>query len=278
MPRGFSTDFNNALQNRVQNLAVLVKVTRLDATVLGFTGADHDLLVDSQLYESADGLSMASFHSSIGSGVDNSEITGFLSDDRITVADLEKGLYNHATIEVYLVHRDDLTLFKKVSKGFVGEVWDDLDQFRAEVRGLLQVAKQQIGWLTSPTCRWVFGSIECGFVPTLDSNTVASRTSDRVFRATGLGAYADGFFAFGLLTFTSGACDGVSMEIKKWTQSTKEIELVMEMPAAVAVSDAFSITQGCSKLWAQCKTYANAERFGGEPHMPGLDKLLIMPK
>lgn len=278
MSRGFSVDFLAKLRADVPRLAVLVKLTRGDAVVMGFSSSQRTITVDGVDYLPADGLDIATFQTSIGSGIDNSEIRGFLDDARISLEDLERGIYNHATIEVYLTFRDDTTLVEKVSKGFVGEVSDDLDTFRAEVRGLLQTAKQVIGWLTGPTCRWVFGGTECGFAKATDTTAVASVTSRRVFRATGSGGRADGFFTFGFVTFTSGECEGLSMEVKKWTQATKEIELVREMPAAVQVGDTFTITQGCSKLWDQCKTYGNAGRFGGEPHMPGMDKVLIMPK
>lgn len=278
MPRGFSNDFNARLQARVLPLAVLVKLTRRDATVIGFTSADRDLVVDSVTYQSADGLDISAHSTSIGSGIDNSEIRGFLDDDRITLDDLQNGLYNGATIEVFLTFRDDLTLVEPISRGFVGEVFDDLDSFKAEVRGLLQLAKQKIGWLTGPLCRWEFGGAQCGYSKVTDTDAVASVASNRVFDLVNGHSRADGFYVHGVVTWLTGANAGLTMEVKSWDLSDKEVGLFMEMPADIEVGDTFTISEGCDLTWATCKLKANAARFGGEPHMRGTDNLLRMPK
>lgn len=56
-------------------VAWAIKITRTDDAVYGWTSADRDATIDAVIYESAPGLSVASFASSAGLAVDNSELT-----------------------------------------------------------------------------------------------------------------------------------------------------------------------------------------------------------
>jgi uncharacterized phage protein (TIGR02218 family) len=76
-----------------------------------------------------------------------------------------------------------------------------------------------------------------------------------------------------LLTFTSGDNSTLDMEVKKQTfisGSSHKIELFEKMPFAIDVGDTLSITAGCDKLIATCKTkFNNIVNFRGFPTIPG---------
>lgn len=83
-----------------------------------------------------------------------------------------------------------------------------------------------------------------------------------------------GFYDFGLITFTSGANAGLSMEVKKYTVGV--IELQLPMPYPVAVGDNYTIVTGCGKRFVEdCVTkFNNGVNFQGEPDLPGIDKVM----
>lgn len=83
-----------------------------------------------------------------------------------------------------------------------------------------------------------------------------------------------GTFDGGLLTWTSGANTGRAMEVKSYVPGL--IVLAQAMPYPVAVGDTYSMTPGCGKrLLEDCVArYGNAVNFVGEPHLPGMEKLL----
>ncbi|MEP9389665.1 DUF2163 domain-containing protein [Mesorhizobium sp. KR9-304] len=106
------------------------------------------------------------------------------------------------------------------------------------------------------------------------SAVVASVTSNAKFRLTVTESRSvDGWFANGgLVKFTSGANDGVVCTVRKYTHSTKEVELWITPPFTVAVSDTLEIMPGCDKTFAMCLArFANTINFRGENLLPGTD-------
>ncbi|MEQ1936186.1 MAG: DUF2163 domain-containing protein, partial [Fimbriimonadaceae bacterium] len=81
MPRTIPVDLLAHLQGEVVTLAVLVKLTRSDGTILGFTSSTEDITYLSQLYKASDGLSTSAMKSGV-KGVDNFDADGVLSDSR----------------------------------------------------------------------------------------------------------------------------------------------------------------------------------------------------
>jgi len=90
----------------------------------------------------------------------------------------------------------------------------------------------------------------------------------------GLGAYADGLFTGGRLTFTSGANQGAVAEVKqhRLADGIATIGLWAPLPAALTPGDAFTIAAGCDKAFTTCRDrFANLVNFRGFPFMPGND-------
>jgi uncharacterized phage protein (TIGR02218 family) len=84
---------------------------------------------------------------------------------------------------------------------------------------------------------------------------------------------ANNYFSYGLVSFTSGANAGFSMEVRDY--SSQRFGLFLPMPNAVEVGDQYSAIAGCDKLFDTCVgRFRNAINFRGEPHVPGTDKLM----
>ncbi len=263
------------LEQDVTTLATCWRVTRRDGTVMGFTDHDSDLVVESVTYEAATGFTPTAISSSAALNVDNLDIEGLLDAGAITTEDLLAGLYDYAEITVFQVNHafvgDGVLLLRQ---GWLGEVTCEDGQFIAEVRGLTQPLSQRVGEVYSPSCRAVFGDARCGINVALltQSGTITAVTSRTVLLDTARTEDA-GTFSSGVLTFTSGANAGLSVEVKEYTPGT--ITLVLPTSYAVEVGDAYTITEGCDKRFSTCANrFANAVNFRGEPHVPGFDRLL----
>ena len=104
--------------------------------------------------------------------------------------------------------------------------------------------------------------------------------STAIFRATGLDTFADGAFSAGKISFTSGANDGLAVEVKRHRRDAGgvSIELWQQMPEPIAAGDTFAITAGCDKRVATCRDrFNNAVNFRGFPHIPGNDFVITIP-
>jgi uncharacterized phage protein (TIGR02218 family) len=173
----------------------------------------------------------------------------------VNVADLTQGI---------ILHR----------RGWLGEVSLKNGQFIAEVRGLAQKLSQNIVELYSPTCRAVLGDARCKVAlgAFTASGTVDTVTSRQVFISNAL-TQAAGYFSGGEVAWLTGANAGRRMEIKEF--GNKQVTLVLPMPNNVAVGDTFNAIAGCDKTFNTCFTkFSNAVNFRGEPHVPGMDKML----
>ncbi len=272
--KSISSELKAHLAEEVTTLATCWKVTRRDNTVLGFTDHDRDILFDSVTYQAATGFTPTSIVGSAALNVDNLDIEGLLDAAAITEEDLLAGLYDFAEIEVFMVNYADLTQGRMMLRtGWLGEVTVKDGQFVAEVRGLTQQLSQTIGELYAPGCRARLGGSRCKMNMTgfTHIGTLTS-VSDRNIFTDSTRTEEDGYFAFGLMTFTSGANAGLSMEIKEFANG--QFITVLPMPYDVNVGDGYSAEAGCDKTFETCiSRFNNAVNFRGEPHVPGTDKI-----
>ena len=270
-----STAMAAHLRAPVTTLATCWKITRRDGTTLGFTDHDTDITYASVTYMAASGFTPSAVASSAALNVDDLDVEGMLSAGAITEADIMAGKYDYAEIEVFQVNYASTEMGHiPLRTGWLGEVQTQGERFVAEVRGLTQQLSQTLGERYSPGCRAQLGDAKCavdlsGFTHT---GTITNVTSRSVF-ADAAHEQADGFFTNGTITLTSGANAGYTMEVKNYSDDT--FVLTLPLPADVEVGDSYSAVAGCDKTLATCiATFSNAENFRGEPHVPGIDRML----
>ncbi|HET6322439.1 MAG TPA: DUF2163 domain-containing protein [Hyphomicrobium sp.] len=254
------------------------RLTRADGVKLGFTDHDRDLTFEGTTFEAAAGFTASEMRDSIGLSVDNLEVTSALSSDRLAEADLAAGLYDDARVEIFRVNWAEPEQRVLMRSGSLGEVRRAGLSFTAEVRGLAHYLQQPKGRLYQFTCDADLGDRRCGIA--LDApaykgeGTIIAAASTRRFTASGLSAFADGWFARGLLTFTSGAADGQAVEVRSHTNVGGIVTLELWAPARgpLESGQTFTVTAGCDKHCTTCRSkFANVANFRGFPHMPGND-------
>jgi uncharacterized phage protein (TIGR02218 family) len=274
--KNISTALASHISGEVTTLATCWKLTRRDNVVFGFTDHDADIIVDTVTYKAASGFTPSAIQNTASLSVDNLDVEGMLSAGNITETDIMVGLYDFAEIEIFQVNYKDITQGKlKLRRGWLGEVSLVKQQFVAEVRGLTQRLSQTIGELYSASCRATFADSRCKINPATYTvtGTVTSAVSNQEFKDSSRGE-ASGLYNFGKITFTSGANNGLSMEVKEFVSGGK-ITLVLPMSYNIAIGDGYIMVQGCDKTITTCANqYNNVVNFRGEPHVPGLDSML----
>jgi uncharacterized phage protein (TIGR02218 family) len=249
------------------------KIVRRDGLILGFTDHDTPLSFAGTAYEAATGFTASEVQSGLGLAVDNLTVAGALSSQSLNETDLAAGLFDNADVEIWRVNWAAPDQRVMLRKGSLGEVKRGKSGFSAEVRGLAHALNQPAGRVFAHGCDADLGDARCGVTLTPVTGTVASAADARRITATGLGAYASGWFTGGKLSFTSGTNTGRAMEVKRHAGAALELWQAMSEP--IVPGDAFSVTPGCDKQFATCKTkFANAAAFRGFPYMPGNDAAL----
>ncbi|MBS1716473.1 MAG: DUF2163 domain-containing protein [Armatimonadetes bacterium] len=279
MPRTISSALLAHLHEPVLTVALCARLTRTDGLQLGFTSANLPIVFDGLTYQPSDGLSLSTLQHASGTGVDNFEATGILSDERISEADLMAGKYAGAELLLQLVNYEDLSMGAVIlSRGFFGEIQVSDGNFHVEIRGLTYRLKQSSGEITSPLCRCRrLGDARCtvNLTPyTFTASVIGVNTDGSI--TFGPCSQATGYFDCGLVKFTSGQNSGLEGEIKSHTLSggNAVIFLRLPMPLLVAPGDAVTLTAGCDRRLTTCQTkFSNGVNFIGEPYLPGNDQI-----
>ena len=135
--------------------------------------------------------------------------------------------------------------------------------------------------MANTTSHWICGLNaalyqQTGAVGTvIDNRTLMPAASPGLVQqgsATPTAAAPAGWFNAGMLTFTSGALEGVNAEIKTWDGAT--LTFFLSLPALPAPGDTFTIEPGCNKGTDCAAKFNNIVNFQGEPFIPGMDQLL----
>lgn len=264
------------LTGQVSTLAQLCKITRTDGTVLAFADHDRDIEYNGTTYLANPGMTSSAITATGDLSTDNLEVQGVLDSPSITEADLIAGRYDDAAVEFYLVNwADPSDGAIRLPGGKIGPVrMTERGQFVVEVRGLVQAFSQNIVEVTSPGCRARLGDARCGVdVDALTVTGTITNVSGRRILGDTARAEATNYWRGGLLTMDSGACAGLSMEVKSFAVETGVgvLRLALPFPFDVAVGDAYTLAPGCDFSIQTCvDVFDNGNNFRGESHLPGM--------
>lgn len=282
--RAFDPVLQAHLDSGATTLCHCWRIVRRDGETIGFTDHDRPLAFDGVTFAPETGASGAALTSSADLSVDNGEIEGALTSERLSPEDLIAGRYDGASVEVWRVNwaAPDQRWLQK--SGVIGEVKRDGDRFTAEIRGLSHALDQASGRVYQRQCDARLGDARCGVdldTPQLTaSGTVSALVDDQRFTADGLGAFDDGWFDHGVLVWTGGANAGTRGLVKAHGVSATGTSLSLWTPAgaAVAAGDTFTISAGCDRRHQTCaEIFGNLVNFRGFHLMPGNDFAVSYP-
>lgn len=267
------------LATRTPTIAYLVRVTRVDEAVFGFTSHYRDIPYGGLTYLAGTWSSESTAATRAGMNVDDMEMVGVLDTETISDADVVAGVWAFARVEVFVCNWRDLTMgVGKLRHGYVGEIVRSGAQFTAELRGLMQALQQSFGRIIQIPCDADVGDARCGvnldtFTDGKVATTVTTVTSQRAFSASAI-TQASGWFDYGRVVFAEGTANaGVVREVK--TQVGAALTLQLPFPWPITAGEAFTVYAGCDKTFATCKTkFVNWVRHRGHPFVPTGDRLL----
>ncbi|MAM40277.1 MAG: beta tubulin, partial [Erythrobacter sp.] len=200
------------LDDGTTTLAWCWKITRADGVSFGFTDHDRLLSFGGTGYEPESGLSASEIRSGSDLSVDSQDAEGALTSDRITETDILDGRWDNALVEVWRVNWQAPGQRVLIRRGAIGELRRGRMSFVAEVRSMAHVLGQTVGRVFQGTCDAALGDGRCRV--DLDASTfkgtgtVVDPIRDRVFTASGISGFANGWFAFGVLEWASGGNSG----------------------------------------------------------------------
>lgn len=262
-------------------LARCWRLTRRDGAVLGFTDHDRDLAFGGTVFAARTGLEAAEATTEAGFAVGGGEVSGALVSAGITEDDIAAGLYDGAAVETWLVDWSAVENRLLLDIGTIGEVRRADQGFIAEVRGPTHRLDEERGRLYTGPCSAELGDARCrvdladpAFV---GEGAVEAADGDAAFRASGLDAFAEGWFDGGRLAWTGGANVGSAVEVKLHRVLAEGVLVALwaRPSRPMAPGDTFRVTAGCDKRLATCRDkFANLLNHRGFPHLPGNDFVL----
>lgn len=265
----------------VTRLAQIWTITRLDGEIFRFTSLDRDLTWLGETYQSCDSLvPSASEEVSEVDAAGTMDLSGAIGPDGITLAALYAGLFDGATVEVWLVPWSSPQVMpRRLLKGTFGAVELVETGFKVELLGDgAKLMQTPLIKLMQPGCRWQFGDRFCqkDLTALTVTGTVDTGLGQRDFTDAAR-AEAAGYFTRGRVTFTSGPNAGVSAEIKQHTAGGG-FQLWPRLPFGISTGDQYSMTPGCTNLKDAsggtngCTAWGQLLRYGGFDKVPGGDK------
>lgn len=282
--RTIPSELQAKLDSGVTTLACCWRLTRSDGVTQGFTDHDEDIVLDAVVCRAGTGFSASEATERLGLQVDGAELSGALADDSLTEADLAAGRYDAARVEVWLVDWSEPRLRVLLATGTLGEVRREGRAFTAELRSPADRLNQESGRLYTATCAADLGDARCTVDLTAPaycgSGAVVALSGTSTFSASGIDAFVDGWFTAGRLAFSSGANNGLAVEVKAHRADSEGVTLSLwqAMPEPIAAGDTFTINAGCDKRFATCRDrFGNAVNFRGFPHIPGNDFVMSYP-
>ena len=257
------------------------RISRADGVTLGFTDHDRVLTFNGTDFEPESGFAASEVRSGSDLSVDAQDAEGVLTSDRITETDIVDGRWDAAQVELWRVNWADTSQRVLLRRGAVGQIRRGRMAFVAEVRSLSHVLGQTVGRTFQASCDAALGDPRCGIdlenAAFKGSGVVTDLLRDRAFMATGLSAFAAGWFTSGTITWTSGANAGRITEVlaHELTGSIVTLTLLEAPVRAISEGDSFVARAGCDKRMATCAAkFANVVNFRGFPNIPGQDAVL----
>lgn len=275
------------LDSRAKRLAVLWAIERTDGVTLRFTNHNGVIEFEGETFTPAAAPDATARRAEAALKESNVDFRGVVDSSLITVGDLRSGLYRDAKVtEIIVDWRYPYNGALARSLFWIEQTVYDSEVWRAELGGPQRFARRKIGAVFTRTCHRELYDSECGVNKAANTVTGVSvlaledgpkKTVIFADPAT-ISAFSDGTFAYGELTFSTGANAGYSEHVKAYRASDRRIELQGPMPFEIAVGDTFEIVQGCDKLATTCDTkFSNLINFGGFLFMPGTDRVITTP-
>ncbi len=256
-------------------LAFAFVLRRRDGVTLGLTSHDRPLTVDGVACLASPGATPSAIQRSTRLDGDTVDLSGALSHAAIGEEDLDLGRWTGAALALHVVDWETGAVVATPIRGALGQAERRGRRFSVALDGPLARLDEPLTERTAPECRARLGDARCRVDPArltavrtvaaADDAGLALAEGDEARWAGGECAPLDGPLA-GLRLALGGAAAG-------------RLRLRLPPPRALDPGVRVRLTEDCDKTLATCAgRFGNAENFRGEPHLPGNDLLLRVPR
>ena len=278
--RALSPIFAAALNTGATTLCHCWRLTRRDGLVMGFTDHDCDLSFAGAIFHAATGLDAAQAETTVGLAVGSGDVQGVLVDDGLRDVDLEAGLYDDASVEIWIVDWTDVGNRVLMDIATIGEVRRTEFSFVAELRSLAHRFDEDQGRQFQRGCSANPGDDACKIA--LDGPLWSTGAAvARVERPGSLIVTPDAVFSPDFFTNGSLAdAGGAMLAIKLHERAADGDRIVLWSSPSVALAPGMRVTlrAGCDRSPETCRVkFDNIVNFRGFPHMPGNDVVVSCP-
>lgn len=274
-----SPELNALLLSGKFVMADLLTLTTLGGTVYRYTKADKDITYGGNTFSAGDVLfKRGRTRVVIGVEVDELELTFYAkSTNLLGGVPFLHAVHNRA------LDGADILLERAFAPTWSDSVTGTLIMFggrcgpfalgraggaRVKVKSDLTLLNIEIPRnLYQPGCLHTLFDTGCGITKAaLGAATTAASGSTRQVLNCSL-AQAAGYFDQGTITFTSGANNGVTRNVKSYTPGV--VTLSYPLPSTTMIGDGFTAYPGCDKKQATCSSkFSNLANFRGCPYVP----------
>lgn len=266
------------VEKELTTLAFCWRVERRDGMCLGFTSHDRDLVIGELRYRASPGMLPSAISISDGFDADTLDVSGALTSDAISAADLMAGRWDGAAVRLFIVNWEDPEAEQvPLARGELGDIAAQGGGFTAELRGPTALLDRPVVEQTSPECRAELGDKRCrvDMAPRVSVTRIAAVIEEDVLETVEAAGELNAY-GYGRLRWISGKNAGLESAILSSAGARLTLREASTYPAGVG--DLAEIRQGCDKSFASCTDrFHNAVNFRGEPYLPGMDLLTRYP-
>ena len=259
-------------------------VVRKDGKEYGFTDHDEDLTFDGIIFKANSGLTAGAIQKTAGLAVDNTEVSGALTDAGITEADIAAGRFDGAKVTTWLVNWSNVDDRTIRFRGHFGEIQRGSGAFKVELRGLTDTLNQQRGRSYQPNCAAVVGDAECRFDLTQPGfrleASVQSIERNGVYVIKAQPDFPEQWFERGKATILFGRAQGITGVVKFDREKVggRQITLWIDFKVSPEIGDLIAFDAGCDRSATTCRSkFSNFLNFRGFPNIPGADWVASYP-
>jgi uncharacterized phage protein (TIGR02218 family) len=265
-----------ALASDTLTLAVLTTLTRADGKIVRMAGHDRDIMIDGVTWHAAASADPGHVERPGGLAAASSGLTGALTSDAVSDADLKAGRWLGARVELAVTDWTAPDAILPVWTGTIASTIQRDGAFELELEGLEAGLDAMIGRRFMRQCDARLGDSRCG-VSLQDPRyrgeaTLLASHSDRSFTVTAPAGLLVERLERGSVCFSNGPLSGLRYRLASAAVTANGLTLALAtpLPLPVEAGAALVLEIACDGALATCRdVFANAINHRGCPHMPG---------
>ncbi len=261
--------FKDNLESEVTHLCRCWQITRRDGVHLGLTDHNNALRFNNILFHANAGMNVTAIEQRSGLSAHGLDVKGVIGSPYLAAEDLQKGLYDHARLQIFLVDWQNPENHLLLISGIFAEVTIEQGAFQVSLKTVMSHLQNQKGRVYQRSCDTALGDKRCGI--DLSQDKFQAKRQIRALDNTQLTfdnlPHQAGWFGQGKIILASGQAIDIREDSQKDNQ--RIIVLWQAPPANIKPGDEVTLQAGCDKQFSTCKTkFANQINFQGFPHLP----------